>query len=237
MSSSRSQQVQSHPRGFTLLEVMIAVAILAVSLTSLLTSQMNAIRATRYAQSVSVAAFLAEYQIIEIEWIIKQENKGWGDSDREFSGDFGDQGWPEMRYECLVDKVELPEHNALVAAANAGDTDDQGSATPSGGMQTAGQSAFGALGMVWPMIKGAIEQAIRKVHCTVFWEEGKITHDFKVETYWTDPAKLNQLPQAGGEVGRDDDVNEEAQGGQGAPPSGGANPAAAPGATPSMGGF
>src|SRR5690606_25237869 len=188
------------PNGFTLLEVMIAVAILAMSLTSLLTSQMNALRATRYAQSVSVAAFLAEYQIVEIEWLIKQENKGWGDSDKEFSGDFAEQGWPNMKYECLVDKVELPEHNALVAAANAGDTDDEGNNVGSG-MQTAGQSAFGALGMVWAMIKGAIEQAIRKVSCTVTWEEGKLTHDFKVETYWTDPAKLSQLPQAGGEAG------------------------------------
>ncbi|HFE44928.1 MAG TPA: prepilin-type N-terminal cleavage/methylation domain-containing protein, partial [Nannocystis exedens] len=37
--------------GFTLLEGMIAVAILGVSMTSLLTSQVASIRATRYAQA------------------------------------------------------------------------------------------------------------------------------------------------------------------------------------------
>lgn len=212
--------------GFTLLEVLIAVAILSLSLTSLLTSQMNAMRATRYAKQVSVAAFLAEYQLVEIEWLVKQENKGWGNSDKEFSGDFSDQGWPDMRYECLVDMVELPDHNALMAAKDAGDTDDNDDL---GGVQGAGASAFGAMGMVWPIVKGAVEQALRKVSCTVKWKDGKIEHDFKLETYWTDPAKLAQLPQAGGEVTRDDDAGEEGEDGGAAPsptaPSGGGPPA------------
>ena len=52
--------------GFTLLEVLVAVAILALSLTSLLGSQIESMQATRYARQISAAAFLAEYQLIEI---------------------------------------------------------------------------------------------------------------------------------------------------------------------------
>jgi len=209
-------------QGFTLLEVLIAVAILSLSLTSLLTSQMSAMRATRYAKQVSVAAFLAEYQLVEIEWIVKQEDKGWGNADKEFSGDFSEQGWPDMRYECLVDMVELPDHNALMAAKDAGDTDDNDDL---GGVQSGGASAFSAMGMVWPIVKGAVEQAIRKVSCTVKWKDGKIEHDFKLETYWTDTSKLAQLPQAGGEVTRDDDTRDDGEGaasgqGGGTPPTG-----------------
>jgi len=197
--------------GFTLLEVLIALAILAISLTSLLTSQMSAIRATRYAQSVTVAAFLAEYQLIEIERIVREEEQGWGDSDKEFSGDFAEQGWPDITYACMVDMVELPEHNAIAQAADAEEGDEA-----LGGVQSSGESAFDAMGMVWPIVKGAIEQAIRKVACTVSWQDGEITHDFTLETFWSDPAKLAALPGAGGEVTREEDDPEgEGEAGEG----------------------
>ena len=51
-------------RGFTLLEVLVAVAILSLSLTSLLGSQMQAMRATDRARQLSAIAFLAEAQLI-----------------------------------------------------------------------------------------------------------------------------------------------------------------------------
>src|SRR5690606_37718888 len=94
--------------GFTLLEVLLAVAILAISLTSLLSSQMAALRATRYARGVSVAAFLAESKLIDIEWELRKD--GWGDNDKEFEGDFSEEGWPDARYTCLVDMIELPDY-------------------------------------------------------------------------------------------------------------------------------
>ncbi len=64
-----------HSRGFTLLEVLIAIGILSMSLTSLLSSQMASMRATRYAQGVTAAAFLAEHQLLEIEGILPQQNR------------------------------------------------------------------------------------------------------------------------------------------------------------------
>ena len=44
--------------GFTLLEVLIAVAILSLSLTSLISSQMASIRSTAYARELSVVVLL-----------------------------------------------------------------------------------------------------------------------------------------------------------------------------------
>ena len=75
--------------GFTLLEVLIAVAILAVSLSSLMASQMNSMAATRYARDISSVALLAEQQIIELEF--KHREEGWVNSDIEVEGDFGEQ--------------------------------------------------------------------------------------------------------------------------------------------------
>ena len=67
--------------------------------------------------------------------------------------------------------------------------------------QDAGDQAFGALGMVWPMIKSAVENSIRKASCTVYWKDGKIEHEYQVDTFWADPERLNQLPNLGGEQG------------------------------------
>lgn len=192
--------------GFTLLEVMIAVAILSLSLTSLLSSQMAAMRATRYARGVSVAAFLAESKLLDIETQLQIE--GWGTDDKNFEGEFSEEGWPDIRYECLVDFIEVPDFSVLQQAKEAEDTDGS---SPGTGMFVAGadDQAFAGMGMVWPIIKGAIEQSIRKSSCKVYWSDGKLEHDFTVETYWTDPKQLANLPQAGGEVDETDDSRDD----------------------------
>jgi len=216
-------------RAFTLLEVMIAVAILGLSLSSLLVSQADSMKATQYARMLSIAAVLAEQQLIEIEW--EQRQEGWTQSDQEFSGDFTELGWPGVRYECLVDFIEIPEYNQLLEAKQ----DEERSMGADDQSMDAGDQAFGMLGMVWPMVKSAIESAIRKASCTVYWKDGKIEHDFDVVTFWTDPAALEQLALIGGN-----------QGEAGATPSGSSSglPSAAPRTssgnqtrTPGKGGF
>lgn len=193
--------------GFTLLEVLVAVAILSISLTSLLTSQMNALRATRYAQSITAMAFLAEAKLVDIEYQIKEEEDGWGDNDKEYEGDFSEEGWPDVTYHCVADMIEMPDYSALQRAADAADSaESQASGVD---VQDVGEQAFDSLAMVWPIIKEAIERAIRKAHCTVYWTDGNIAREFRVDTFWTDPAALTQLPSLGGE---DSDDEEDGDG-------------------------
>ena len=226
-------------QGFTLLEVMVAVAILSISLTSLLSSQMASMRATRYARGVSVAIFLAESKLVDIESDLRVE--GWGSDDRDFDGNFSEEGWPDIRYQCLVDYIELPDYNALVQAKEEGDTEGGGgSSTPF--VADADDQAFGALGMVWPIVKAAVEQSIRKASCTVIWSDGSIEHDATVATFWTDPKQLLQLPQTG-ETTEDDDTREDPTqpggdggGGGGGGGRGGEGGAVKPGITPTGGG-
>lgn len=203
--------------GFTLLEVLIAVAILAVSLSSLMGSQMNSMAATRYARDISAIALLAEYQIVEIEYKMREE--GWVNSDVELEGDFSDHGYDDVEWVCTVHFIELPEYNQMMEAKEGldeatGKADDNAIDT--------GDQAFAGLGMVWPLVKAAIENSIRKVDCTVTWQQGNIPQEFKLQTFWTDPAALQQLPSAGGEFTDEDDpsANNE-EGGSGGPSSGG----------------
>lgn len=224
--------------GFTLLEVLVAVAILALSLTSLLSSQMASLRATDQARLYSSVAFLAEYQLVEIEWMLKEEFQGtggWGNDDRTFEGDFADQNWASVTYVCVVDLIEMPEYTQLQQAADAADTD--GAGVGGYNVQDAGEQAFDTLGMVWPIIKEAIEQSIRKSWCTVRWTrdgslrrsqgDGTLCGDDEIDcmtvmTFWTDPSRLTQLPSLGGEAEDGDEQSDpNAPGGGGRDPGGG----------------
>lgn len=223
--------------GFTLLEVLIAVAILAVSLSSLMGSQLNSMAATRYARDVTAVALLAEHQIIELEFFHRQE--GWVSSDTDYEGDFSDQGYPDVKWMCTVHFIELPEYNQLLEAKEGA---DEAAGEDGDNVMTAGDQAFGALGMVWPLVKAAIENSIRKVDCTVSWKNGTIDEEFVIQTFWTDPAALQQLPGAGGEFTEEDDNSGEAEGEEGgggsAPggPGGGGGGGGRGGPRPAVGG-
>lgn len=182
--------------GFTLLEVMIAVGILGMSMSALLTSQVSAVRATRYAQRLTSVAFLGEYAIIDIEWRMAKDG-GWVNEDRRYEGDFSDQGWPEVRYNCLVDFLEIPDYNKIRAAKDAKKAEQGGTGVQ---YKDAGDKAFSALALVWPMVKAAIEQSIRKVTCKVTWPDGREKGELALSTYWTDPEKLSKIPKMGGEA-------------------------------------
>jgi prepilin-type N-terminal cleavage/methylation domain-containing protein len=225
-------------RGLTLLEVMVAMAILAVSMTSLMSSQMASIRATRYAQQVTAIAFLAEYQLIETEYVMRKEG-GWVLEDKVYEGSFAAQGWGDIRHKCIVDFLEIPDYSKLRAAKDDSDRAKQGESSVY--YKSAGDKAFGALAMVWPMIKQAIERSIRKVKCTVFWKDGSLQNEYTIYTFWADPEKLKTLPQLGGETKEGDEDGDGAPdqpGGGGAGGStGGARPGGGGAATPpSMGG-
>jgi len=215
MDSAGNRAVRRPPKGgkrgagFTLLEVLVAVAILSITLSSLLGSQIAAMRATDQARRLSSVAFLAESQLVEIEWELKRD--GWGTDDQTFDGDFSDEGWPDVEYVCVIDLIEMPDYNELMQAKDAAETDgDEMSA-----YMDAGDQAFSAIGMVWPIVKEAIEQSIRKAWCTVRWSpDGKKRNQsdawecaedeyecLTVATFWTDPEKLKTLPQLGGEAG------------------------------------
>jgi prepilin-type N-terminal cleavage/methylation domain-containing protein len=225
-------------KGLTLLEVMVAMAILAVSMTSLMTSQMASIRATRYAQQVTAIAFLVEFQLIETEYVMRKEG-GWILQDKIYEGNFAMQGWPDIRHKCVVDFLEIPDYNKLRAAKDETDRDKQGESSVY--YKNAGDKAFGALAMVWPMIKLALERSIRKVKCTVFWKDGNLQNEYTIYTFWADPEQLKNLPGLGGEAKEGDDDEPGDPKNPGAPGGGAGGAGQRPGgggptASPAIGG-
>lgn len=77
-------------RAFTLLEVMIALAILGISVFVLVDAQAGAVLMTGDSERTMVMTMLAEEKMAEVQ--MRLEREGWRDSDIEEEGDFEDFG-------------------------------------------------------------------------------------------------------------------------------------------------
>ena len=85
--------------GFTLLEVMVAVAIIAIALTTLLGSQSQSVSFANSAKFETMAALLAQAKMSEIAL----QDGGELSSD---SGDFGDD-YPGYAWEATVSDISI----------------------------------------------------------------------------------------------------------------------------------
>jgi prepilin-type N-terminal cleavage/methylation domain-containing protein len=82
-------------RGFTLLEVVIALSILAVGMTVLLQTQATAVVMTSEADKVRVGTLLAQEKMAECELYV--EKNGFSSDDINEEGDFADYGAEDFR--------------------------------------------------------------------------------------------------------------------------------------------
>jgi prepilin-type N-terminal cleavage/methylation domain-containing protein len=208
----RPQQraVKRGPGGFTLLEIMVALAILAMTLVVLLQIITNNVRASNHSKMTTAATFLARGKMIDIEDDIIA--KGFVDNDETASGDFKEQGFATYRWESAVERVELPTDLTQKAQQQSSDTalDSKDPMAALGGMIGGLMSSF------LEPIRIGLQESVRRVTVRVFWDEsGRPNQTLEVVTFLTDPAKLD-LALTGGAPG--------AAGAAGAAP--GAKPAA-----------
>lgn len=91
-------------RGFTLLEVVIALGILALSVMILVETQAGALFMSTDADKISTATYLAEEKMMEALLTLEQE--GWTTQDIEEDGDFDDFGSEDFRGDVLRIDVE-----------------------------------------------------------------------------------------------------------------------------------
>jgi general secretion pathway protein I len=184
-------------RGFTLLEVMIAVAILGLSLTAIFSSEVGAANVAARARRQNVAATLARCKMGEIEEVIAIEGlpaleKKDTDSCCEHA--------PVEGFECewLVERIILPElgaqddedededprdaSNRLLAEASD-EVDSQGGTPQEVIAGQAGNLATLALQLGFPILKPFLEEQVRRATVTVRWKEGPKERGFDVTQY------------------------------------------------------
>jgi general secretion pathway protein I len=201
--------------GFTLLEVLMAIAILGLGLSVLLGAQAGLFANANRAERISVATGLARCKMSEVELELLQ--KGYSLLDQEGEGDCC-MGRVTEGYQCRykVLRVELPEPpppelemdggldpgstgplGALAALEQSGtqklgEHPDLGAMASELGASMGGSDGLASLvmGFVYPSLKPLLEASIRKVIVTVRWQEGIRERTLDVTQYVTNP----QLP-------------------------------------------
>ena len=103
-------------RGFTLLEVMVGLALLGFGLIVLIKSAAGSIFSAQQANMLGIATDLSRAKMYDIEEILIKD--GFSDTDQSKEGEtFNDQGWPDITYSYKVIPVELPSLEQLQALA------------------------------------------------------------------------------------------------------------------------
>lgn len=92
--------------GFTLLEVMIAIAIMAVAFSAILTSQSGSIHLTVKTKELNLAGWLAQRMMVESEHLL--ENKPFSEIDKLKIGKF-DAPFERFGWKREVKELKFPD--------------------------------------------------------------------------------------------------------------------------------
>jgi len=176
---------------FTLLEVMIAVAILGLALTAIFSSEVGASNVAQRAKRQNVATTLARCKMGEIEEIIAIEGlplveKADDDNCCEHA--------PVEGYECswIVDRIILPELG-VDDSDDELDEKDQNNRSLNESFEAvqdmpteqvisgeSGNLAIMALQLGYPILKPFFEEQVRRATVSVKWTEGGKERGFDV---------------------------------------------------------
>ena len=220
--------------GFTLIEVMIALAILAIGLVALMRSSATNISMAQRAQMLTAATNLARGKMYDLEERLLTD--GYQELDILEEGDFAEEGWPAITWKAEIVKIELPDMATLQNLGGAPGTEggavagDAGPAVPEGvdpaasgeggggmlemfglgGDAGEGGAGMGMMGTYYSLVSDVLKEAIRKVTLTVSYPiVGGEIESFVVTCYFTDPAAVNRkVPQAGGQGEEEGDGGE-----------------------------
>jgi general secretion pathway protein I len=186
-------------RGFTLLEVMVALAIIAMALMALSDLGGSALRNHAYASQLSQATLLARGKLAELE--DAYEDTGFKDFDQSDEGDFDEQGHADIKWRVELKKpeAELSSEQLLAFLTGAAGDDAQGvleklmglgSTSGSGGSQSAPASLGVAGAVMSNLIKTQltafgeqIKKSLREMRLIVSWADGRQRRQFTVVTH------------------------------------------------------
>jgi prepilin-type N-terminal cleavage/methylation domain-containing protein len=192
-------------RGFTLLEMMIAMAILCGALTWLVVGMSRNIQAENHAKLMTTATFLAREKMVDFE--DELYTKGFSEFSENPNCELDAKEFPRFSCKIIIDKVELPSaeqiQTVLTKAQEAKTTLGGGttgappptsssSSSSSNNPLTAGA---GALASQFGIIKDVLEQGIRRITVQVMWKEGRAQRDMSLVAYYTDVRKVDQAIQ------------------------------------------
>ena len=200
-------------RGFTLLEVMVALGILALSLMVMIEMQSTSVLLSSDADRISKATVLADEKMREVLLVLERE--GWSTQDIAEQGDFSDFGDEEFRGESLQleSDEDLSDYSwaytvrAVDLNLPKGGVEDmatnmlQGGATAQTAEQqdTIGIPDMGDLGLDAAMMGEYIQDYVREIRVIVWWGDNEDEQDqIELVHHAINPTGVVQNPEAQG---------------------------------------
>lgn len=187
---SRSSGGKQH-RGFTLLEVLIALAILTVSLLILVSAQSNAARMTAQADRILIGTMLAKQKISELEIFLEGEI-GFSEQDEiveegDFEDIFPDQ-YPEYRWRTVIRKLDLrgASTGGLTDLIGLGGETEESTTTDSAAGLPDEEDLANLINM--DEISEQLARFIREITVVVYWDFGGDTDEVSITTHVVKPA-------------------------------------------------
>jgi len=210
--------MNARTRGFSLLEVMVALAIFGLMLSGILAAQAGLSASNKKAAHMGEATTLARCKMTELEE--KLLKLGYPAIDDIDNGVVCCEGADTATFTCdyKVEKVTMPDPPTSTMDMDGGMSKLMGmggDAGPAGGASLdfdgglgsisgalgmgAGSGGAGgmidmAMGIVYPMMKPMMEASIRRITITVRWKEGPNPQEFVLAQFVTNP-------QSGGFMG------------------------------------
>jgi len=234
------RRTSARSRGFTLLETVVAMAILTLALMAIFDLNSGAVMMHTYAKKVTVATLLARAKMTDLEQDLY--DKGFPADDEDRSGDFSEDGWSSFKWRAkiIAPKTSGVSTDQLLSAVfglpagggdplsalmggGAGGKDGKAAAAglPPGATPGMSGLAGAAGGMAQAQMTQFLDQiraTVREVHLTVTWRDGKQVESVDLVTHVISGSERNGS------------ANAQAQAGQ--PNANGAAPGTGPGGLP-----
>ncbi len=170
--------------GFSLMEVMVALALLALSFTSLVLVQSRATSLAVKARSISIATQLARYQLMECKRDAQKIIASA--SDFKLEGDFLEAGFEKFTWECHAPRFNMrtPSASALESQAKA--------KAPEGTKDSFGATSS-AMSPMMSLITDSLGNSVRELVVIIRWSDNSIEDEIRVVTHIVDLAAMSAL--------------------------------------------
>jgi general secretion pathway protein I len=185
-------------RGFTLLEVMVALVLLAAALMAATDLAGAALRNHEMARDLNAAVLLARGRMAQLEELY--EDQGFKDSDESDQGDFSAEGWPEFRWKLEVlrpaPNLTADQVVGMLTGATGSASADELAKKLMGGAAATGSASLSPAGggQALALLSSALQaqvtgfaekvkRSLREMRLTVSWTSGRKAHGFTIVTH------------------------------------------------------
>lgn len=152
--------------GFTLLETMIAMAIMVIAFTAILMAESSSLNSSMKAKQMNTVSMLAKNIMVESEY--KIEGKKFAEISKEESGKFPDP-YQDYSWRRTIKEIKFPTISFAQQGSENGDTKDN--------------SASERLSRLFSKF---LSKSLREMTVTVSWKKGEGEQSFSTSTYWVD---------------------------------------------------